>query len=84
MTPFEEGRRVYLSRCTACHNADPKLLGSIGPEVFGSSRELLEARVIHGTYPAGYKPKKPSAMMPAMPDLKDKIDALTAYLNDSR
>ena len=34
------------------------------PRVKGSSRELLEAKVLHGKYPPGYRPKRPTAVMP--------------------
>lgn len=77
----ERGRVVYQANCIACHNGDPKLAGSLGPDVWKSSRDLLEARLIHGTYPEGYKPKRSSRAMAAMPHLANDIDALTAYLN---
>lgn len=75
------GKASYLSNCIACHNQDPRLVGSIGPEVSGSSLELLEARVIHQKYPPGYKPKRTSGLMPALPFLAPDIPALHAYLN---
>ena len=76
----KRGRSVYLSNCIACHNADPAKAGSLGPEVRGASRELLEARVLTATYPAGYTPKRPSKVMQPMPQLAGDIDALAAYL----
>ncbi len=75
------GRRVYLGNCTACHAMDPSQPGSLGPEVTGSSRELLEKRVLHATYPEGYEPKRTTTLMVALPHLAPDIDALTAYLN---
>jgi len=75
------GRIVYSSQCISCHNPDPKKDGSLGPNVAGSSRELLEQRVLHGKYPEGYQPKRPGQVMPKMPHLKNEIDALHAYLN---
>ena len=77
----EIGRQVYQANCIACHNSDPAKDGSVGPSVSGSSLELLSARVLHASYPPGYKPKRSSGAMPAMPHLKDKLDALHAYLN---
>jgi mono/diheme cytochrome c family protein len=77
-----EGQRVYRNVCIACHNGDPNLDGSPGPAIAGSSRALLEARVIHGTYPPGYQPKRSSAAMPRFAFLADKIDALAAYLGE--
>ncbi len=76
------GRVVYASNCTACHNPDPKKSGNLGPEVFGSPRDLIEARVLRAEYPAGYKPKRPTKAMAALPHLKNDIDALAAFLNN--
>jgi mono/diheme cytochrome c family protein len=81
-TPVEKGRAVFAANCTACHNANPKLDGSVGPAIFGSSQELLERRILHTDYPPGYKPKRQTHVMPALPFLKDDIPALQAYLNN--
>jgi mono/diheme cytochrome c family protein len=78
---YERGRTIYQTQCTACHNSDPHKSGAIGPDVFGSSRELLEARVLRAEYPTGYKPKRETHQMAALPHLKGEIDSLTAYLN---
>jgi mono/diheme cytochrome c family protein len=75
------GRQVYQSQCIACHNPNPRLPGSVGPDLFGSSRELIEARVLHAAYPPGHPPKRDTHLMPAQPQLKGDIDALHAYLN---
>lgn len=77
----DKGRAVYLSNCIACHNPDPTLNGAIGPNVYGSSIELLEARILHAKYPDGYKPKRETAQMPAFPELKNEIPAIHAFLN---
>jgi mono/diheme cytochrome c family protein len=74
------GRTVYLSVCTACHNADPTQDGSVGPANAGASRELLEAKILRGSYPPGYTPKRDSAMMPPMPQLAGSLDDLAAFL----
>ena len=52
----------------------------MGPAVKGASKALLEAKVLHGTYPAGYTPKRPTKVMPPTPALAPDIDALAAYL----
>jgi len=75
------GRSVYLANCTACHNMDPAQPGSLGPDVKGASRALLEARVLHAAYPPGYTPKRDSKLMIALPFLEPELDALFAYLN---
>lgn len=76
----ERGRQVYLAQCTACHASDPAQRGPLGPPVKGSSRELLEARVLRGTYPPGYTPKQNTSIMQPMPQLAGSIDDLAAYL----
>ena len=77
----ERGRKVYSAQCIACHARNPAQDGSLGPSVLGSSRELLEARIVYGKYPEGYTPKKKTGVMPVLPHLKNEIDALHAYLN---
>jgi mono/diheme cytochrome c family protein len=77
----QRGKVVYASNCTACHNPDPSLDGALGPAVTGSTHDLLEKRVLHGTYPDGYEPKRTSRVMIALPHLEPDIAALTAYLN---
>jgi mono/diheme cytochrome c family protein len=80
-SPEGRGRQVYLAQCsTACHNSDPSKDGPLGPAIKGSSRELLEARVLRGAYPPGYKPKRGTAIMQPMPQLASALDDLTAYL----
>jgi mono/diheme cytochrome c family protein len=76
----QDGERVYQNVCIACHNGDPTKDGALGPAVAGSSRELLEARVVRGEYPPGYTPKRPGGVMPRFEYLEPQIPALTAYL----
>ncbi len=77
----ERGRQVFQSQCTTCHNADPSAPGPVGPAIKGSSRALLEAKVLHQTYPPGYRPKRPTAIMPALPAVAGDLDALAAFLH---
>lgn len=74
------GRQVYLANCVTCHNPNPSQVGPLGPPVKGASRELLEARVVRGAYPPGYKPKQSTAIMQPMPSLAPAIPDLAAYL----
>ena len=74
------GQTVYLAQCTACHATNPAHPGPLGPPIKGSSRELLEAKVLHGTYPAGYTPKRTSTLMPPMPQLASSLPDLAAFL----
>jgi mono/diheme cytochrome c family protein len=76
----ERGRQVYLAQCTACHATDPAQPGPVGPPIKGSTRELLESRVVRGVYPPGYRPKRPTAIMPPQPQVANDIPALAAYL----
>jgi len=80
---YSQGETVYKNVCIACHNADPSQRGSLGPAIAGSSRELVEARVVHGKYPPGYTPREPGALMPAFPHLEGSVDALVAYLAEA-
>jgi len=83
-TPAQLGRTVYMSNCVVCHNPNPNLAGSQGPAIAGSSRELVEARVLHLAYPPGYTPKRTTHAMRAFPQLKDQIDNLTAFLAEMK
>ena len=79
-SPTARGKQVYFSQCIACHNSDPSKNGPLGPAIKGSSRELIEARVLRGEYPLGYKPKRGTAIMKPMPQLAPAIPDLTAFL----
>lgn len=75
------GRTLYAAHCMACHNSNPARPGALGPEVIGASLELLEARVLRASYPAGYTPKRKTAQMAKLPHLAPDLPALHAYLN---
>jgi len=76
----DRGRQVYLAHCIACHNSDPAQAGAVGPPVRGSSRALLEAKVLNGTYPPGYAPKRPTKVMVPIPAVSPDVGALADYL----
>lgn len=76
----ERGRQVYFSQCTACHATDPSHSGPLGPPVKGSSPALLEAKVVRGEYPSGYRPKRTTRLMPPQPQVAGDIPALAEYL----
>lgn len=75
------GKSSYMANCSACHNPDPRMVGSVGPEIAGASVELLRAKVLQQTYPPGYLPKRNSKLMPALPFLDKDTEAIHAYLN---
>ena len=74
------GRQVYLAQCTSCHAMSPSDAGPVGPPVKSSSRELLETKILRGTYPPGYTPKRPTQVMPPQPQLANDIPALAEFL----
>jgi mono/diheme cytochrome c family protein len=82
-TPLERGRRLYMTNCIVCHSPDPNLAGSKGPPIAGSSRELVEDRVLYLKYPPGYKPKRTTHAMRAFPQLKDHIGDITLFLQQA-
>ena len=77
---WQRGRAIYVANCIACHNNDPAKDGPIGPAIKGSPKELIEARVVRNGYPADYKPKRPTKVMPQFPYLESEIPYLAAYL----
>ena len=80
-TDIEKGRMVYFANCVSCHNYNPKKPGSIGPEVYVVSIDVLTQKIVSGKYPENYRPKRPSKIMPAMPHLKKEISNLHAFIN---
>ena len=65
---YGKGQSPFSStNCVACHNNDPSKDGSIGPAIKGSSRELIESRVLSTSYPPNYKPKRLTKVMPQFP-----------------
>ena len=76
-----KGKAVYYANCTSCHNYNPKKAGSVGPDIYGSSIELLKNKVLYGKYPKNYQPKRIIGVMPLYPHLNKQISNLHAYLN---
>jgi mono/diheme cytochrome c family protein len=81
LSPAQRGEVLYRTNCASCHGSNPKQQGPIGPAIAGSPRELLEARVLHRSYPSGYHPKRSSHLMLSMPWMAGHIDDLKAYLD---
>lgn len=86
----DKGKQVYMTVCLACHGPDPSKDGPIGPAIAGSSKELVEARVMNGnanfdkSYPAGYKPKRNTRMMTPLPQATGDIEHIAAYLQQAK
>jgi mono/diheme cytochrome c family protein len=77
---WQRGRGIYIANCVACHNNDPAKDGPIGPALKGSAEELVRSRVLRTEYPAGYKPKRDTKVMPTFPYLEGDIKYLAEYL----
>ena len=80
-TNIEKGRMVYFANCVSCHNNNPRKPGSIGPEVYGVSIDVLTQKIVSGKYPENYIPKRTSKIMPSMPHLNKEITNLHAFIN---
>jgi len=78
------GKQIYRNICLVCHNADPAEAGALGPAIVDASRELLEAKVLRGEYPAGYTPQRNTEQMPRFEYLKANLDDIEAYLASRR
>jgi mono/diheme cytochrome c family protein len=81
---LEKGKRLFLNNCLQCHNRDPNMKGSIGPEIVDAPLEVMISKVMTGKYPeklpTGFVPKRKSKAMRAIPKLKDDIPAIWAYV----
>lgn len=76
-----EGKRIYLSVCSKCHNINPTKPGVIGPDIVGSSLELITLKTQKREYPKGYKPKRKTKVMPII-KLNDKqLKSLHEYIS---
>ena len=80
---IKRGKAVYSTICSSCHNINPRLSGSTGPEIHGSSPELLRQKILFQKYPKGYIPKRKTKEMPALKEFEKDIPALHAFLNQS-
>ena len=74
------GEKIYRNICVVCHNPNPNQSGPLGPAIAGSSRELLEARLLRGEYPAGYTPQRNTQQMPRFEFLEPNLDDIAAFL----
>jgi mono/diheme cytochrome c family protein len=81
---LDRGKRIYMSNCIQCHNRDPNLKGSIGPEMVDAPLTVMTSKVMTGKYPAplpaGYVPKRKTSAMRALPRLQKDIPAIHAWV----
>lgn len=85
---LDKGKRIYLSTCIQCHNRDPNVKGSIGPEVVDAPLEVLTSKVMTGLYPAvlpaGFVPKRKTKAMRKLPQFKNDIPAIHAWIQSMK
>lgn len=81
LTYAQSGQALYKSRCAVCHNVNPTKPGSIGPDLAGSSLELITLKTQKRQYPVGYKPKRKSRIMPKIKLSETQIKSLHTYIN---
>lgn len=81
---IERGALLYKSNCIQCHNRDPNLKGSIGPEMTDAPLEIMTSKIMTGGYPAtlpaGFVPKRKSKAMRKIPKLEKDITAIYAWV----
>jgi mono/diheme cytochrome c family protein len=81
---IEKGKRLYLSNCIQCHNRDPNIKGSLGPELVDAPYVVMYSKVMTGVYPeklpAGFVPKRKSKAMRKIPKLEKDIPAIYAWV----
>lgn len=75
------GKNTYVSKCIRCHNSNPTLPGSLGPDLYGSSLELLTLKTQKREYPIGYKPKRKTRIMPIIKLTEGDLESLHEYIN---
>lgn len=81
---IDKGKRIWLTTCIQCHNRDPNIKGSIGPETVDAPLEIMTAKVMTGKYPdvlpAGFVPKRKTKAMRPLPQFKNDIPSIHAYV----
>ncbi len=81
---LDKGKRLYLANCIQCHNKDPNLKGSLGPEMIDAPLSVMTSKVMTGLYPAplpaGFVPKRKTKAMRKIPKLQNDIPAIYAWV----
>lgn len=77
----EKGKAIYTAKCISCHNANPAKKGSVGPDIADANLSLLILKTQHRKYPAGYKPKRKTNMMPKIPLKEKQLMDLYEYIS---
>ncbi len=78
------GAKAYKANCVRCHNADPNVKGSIGPEQVDAPFEVVVSKIMTGKYPdplpKGFVPKRKSRSMTPLKNKKDDIPYIYAWI----
>ncbi len=81
---LEVGKKIWMSTCTQCHNKDPNIKGSVGPETVDAPLEVMYAKVMTGRYPdplpEGFVPKRNTKAMRKLPQYEKEIPKIWAYV----
>jgi mono/diheme cytochrome c family protein len=84
LTGVDRGRQIWLGTCVQCHNKDPNVKGSVGPETVDAPEAVVYAKVMTGRYPdplpAGFVPKRTTKNMRPLPQYEKDIPDIYAYL----
>jgi hypothetical protein len=79
-----KGKRIWMSACIQCHNRDPNIKGSIGPETVDAPLEVMMSKVMTGKYPKplpkGFVPKRKTSAMRALPQHGKDVHSIWAYI----
>ncbi len=79
-----KGKEIYLSQCIKCHNKDPNVKGSIGPEMVDAPLSVMQAKVFTGRYPEvlpeGFVPKRKTKQMTKLPQYIKDVPSIHAYV----
>lgn len=82
---LDKGRRAYLSVCIQCHNKDPNLKGSMGPELIDAPLTVMQHKVKTGRYPevlpAGFVPKRKTKLMRPLPNFVKDVPVIYAWIH---
>lgn len=78
--PAYANQRMYERNCTKCHNVNPSLAGTTGPELVTTPERVYKVKIVHGSYPSGYKAKRRSKAMPKFKLYDWQIKSLYWYI----
>lgn len=77
-----------MSTCIQCHNRNPNLKGSLGPELVGAPLDVMTHKVVTGRYPEvlppGFVPKRKTKAMRALPNLKNDVPSIHAWIQSQK